>query len=489
MPLSRKHCLLVFTLFLLSVVIRLPTLNRPLAKHHEFCTAVSLRIMQIWHQEGIASSRFNPVMTYPNPADRFINNYASGSGKMIDPAGNYYYVSHPPLAYYLPFAVFSMLGIPPDVLPIESFNLVVHLLCGIGIFLILQTLMPFQNNLPALSGYTAYMFSPGTLWFHSNIYMADILVQFFFICGVYVALKWSAEHNRRWTVLLGVSTFLMTYTSWLGVFFCLVIMGVCIRQRSLKQAMVLAACPAAALLLTAFQYSRIAGWDALGQEWLTRFLERSGGSSWNIFPAITIITKNYLTSYLPLIIATGVLLIFYFRRISGASSIFVRFFLFSAVPVILLHVVLPDYSGHDFTTLYGGLFLAVFFGMLLSFAAQKSRRAWMAAVITLVVSFSIVQYYYINPPGEYSRKGDRYADFHDIGKSIATLSAADEVVFLEGIKASAEIVFYAGRNIRQIHDEREAADFLRTHPIAQGVIFRVTNGNKVMVANRISAAF
>src|SRR5436190_14555087 len=85
-------------IFLLSVVVRIPTLDRPLSKHHEFCTAVSLRVLQIWDEAGIKTYHFNPVMTYPNAADKFINNFASASGKMMDAGGNFYYVSHPPFA-------------------------------------------------------------------------------------------------------------------------------------------------------------------------------------------------------------------------------------------------------------------------------------------------------------------------------------------------------------------------------------------------------
>jgi hypothetical protein len=55
---------LLFGIFLLSVVVRLPMLNRPLSKHHEFCTAISLRIMQIWYDNGIEKYGYNPVMTY-----------------------------------------------------------------------------------------------------------------------------------------------------------------------------------------------------------------------------------------------------------------------------------------------------------------------------------------------------------------------------------------------------------------------------------------
>ncbi len=504
---SQKRTLLILIgLFLLSVIVRLPTLNRPLSKHHEFCTAVALRVIQIWDEAGIATCHFNPVMTYPNTADKFINNFASGSGKMVDEGGNYYYVSHPPLAYYLPFAIFKIFRIKPDVLPIELLNLFIHFLCGIGVYLILQLLIPNDSMssptrhtstplsvtwAPALGGFVAYLFSPGTLWFHSNVYMADILVQLFFIYGVFFALKFETEQRKKWLILLGVSSFLMTYTSWLGVFFCMTVIVLSFWRRDFKQAIVIAACTAAALLLTIFQYSQIAGWDALKQEWFFRFAERSGWSSWNILTGLILIVKNYLTSYLPLIALLSVLMAFFFRQTTQWSNknLFSLFILLSTVPIVLLHSILSNYSGHDFTTLYGGLFFCVIFGMLVHAASQKRKTKWVAAGMIVFVSLSIAQYYYINRPGEYSVKGNRYADFKDIGKSIAGLSSSDEVIFLKGMKPSPEIIFYAGRNIQQIHDENEAIEFLQKHFLAKGVILKVVENNEVHVKNRITVGF
>ncbi len=483
---SRKYFPVLFGIFLLSVVARLPTLNRPLSKHHEFCTAVSLRILQIWDEAGITTYRFNPVMTYPNAADKFINNFASGSGEMMDEEGNYYYTSHPPFAYYLPYVVFKILWIKPDVLPVQVFNLLVHFLCGAGIFLILLQLLPSDSDrisFPSITGFAVYMFSPGTLWFHSNVYMADILVQLFFIYGIYFALRFSEEKNRRWLALLAASSFLMIYASWLGIFFCATLLLMSILKKDLTQAFVVAGCSAAALLLAIFQYSQIAGWSALKQEWLIRFAERSGWNWWGM----VVIVKNYITSYLPLLAAIFLLLISSFKEIQHLLSRSGRFFIIlSVIPVILLHAVLSNYSGHDFTTLYGGLFLSVAFGILAWSISQKVKKKWMASGTAVLAMLCIAQYYYINRPGEYSLRGDRYADFWDIGKSIANQSSNDEVIFAIGLKPSPEVIFYAGRNIKQVRDEKEAKDFLKKYGRSKGVVFEANGESKIFQMGRIN---
>ena len=117
MPFIKWTFPVLLGIFLLSVGVRWPQLNRPLSKHHEFCTALSLRVMQIWYDNGIEKYNFNPVMTYNNPADKYINNNANTSGEMMDKDSNYYYVSHPPFAYYFPYFIFKALHIRPDVLP------------------------------------------------------------------------------------------------------------------------------------------------------------------------------------------------------------------------------------------------------------------------------------------------------------------------------------------------------------------------------------
>jgi hypothetical protein len=103
----RKTLPILLVAFLLSVAVRLPQLGRPLSKHHEFCTAVTLRVLQVWWDNGIEKYRYNPVMTYNNEADKFINNFANATGKVVDEEGNFYYVSHPPFAYYFPYIVFK----------------------------------------------------------------------------------------------------------------------------------------------------------------------------------------------------------------------------------------------------------------------------------------------------------------------------------------------------------------------------------------------
>ena len=213
-------------IFLLSVLVRMPLLNRPLSKHHEFCTAISLRVMQIWYDNGISKYGYNPVMTYNNRADKYINNNANTTGKMLDEAGNYYYVSHPPFAYYFPFFVFKILHVRPSVLSLQTLNLCFHFLSGLFIYFIVCLLSfnrarsyPYRS---AIVAFVIYIFMPPTLWFQGNVYMSDMAVHLLFIIGVYIVLKMIIRQkfsSPKYIFFYTICLAMMIYTSWLGVFF------------------------------------------------------------------------------------------------------------------------------------------------------------------------------------------------------------------------------------------------------------------------------
>lgn len=488
-----KVIFLIIGLFLLSILVRIPTLDRPLSKHHEFCTAVSLRIMQIWDEAGIANYNFNPVMTYPNVADKFINNYASGSGKMLDAEGNYYYVSHPPLAYYVPYFLFQLLGVRPSVLPIQLFNLLLHFISAIGVYLIAKQLIKSQSaswfdsahhDIAALASFIFYLFSAATMWFQSNTYMSDMAVQPLFIYGVFFALKYFESGKQKHLFLLSLFVFLMTYTTWLGVFFAVVLLGWGIVRLRKNSFLLAISFPALlAIALTVFQYSQIAGWHAYYEEAFGRFSERSGMQSGMriFFLQWRNILFSYITSYLPMLLFVFFLL--FQRKVFPVKLS--KIILLAALPVLLLHLVLPNYSGHDFVSLYGAVFLSVVAGIGSEFFLKKGKWIFSGALAAYIL-ISTAQYYYINRPGEISQRGDRYADYKDIGIAIKQNSNPDEVVFLLNEKPSPEVIFYAERNILQVANEEKAIQHLFKSPANAGVLFKKTANNKVEVVKRIS---
>jgi hypothetical protein len=464
---------LLFAVFALSVAVRWPQLNRPLSKHHEFCTAVSLRILYIWQQQGIAQVGFNPAMNFSNSADKFINNHANTSGKMLDNQGNYYYVSHPPFAYYFPFFVFKLLQIEADVLPLQILNMCLHFLSALFVYFTM-CLLSFNRarsypHLASLVAFTVYVFSPPTLWFQGNVYMSDMAVHTLFVIGVYTTLKMVIRqrfYSVKYLFFYVATLFLMIYTSWLGLFFAFgVLVYSLLHVKEIKGFKIIIALTVVVTLLAlriiTYQYSQINGLEAYLTEILLRYLARgsladtSQGLLYFIFSYVSLFKTlflNYLINYLPVYL---LLVGFIWMALSKAKLKIIfsengyRFIWLSVLPIVLLHLFLLNYSIQDFTVLYASLF----FSVLLAVLYDKMKKSGvftipqLHAMVLVFVFISILQFQLINLPGPVSILGKPYALAKQAGEFIAQNSASDEVIFVLGKEPEPQEIWYAKRNM------------------------------------------
>lgn len=470
-----RHIVVLLCLFAVTLAIRWPNLGRPMSKHHEFCTATALRVLTVWHQEGIGTVDYNPATNFAGEANKFINNHASGSGKMVDVAGNYYYISHPPLAYYLPYTVFSIFNIVPDVLPLQYFNLFINLLCGFGIYLLTRRLLPGHAWIGLLAA-LVYWFAPAVLWFQSNVYMSDMMVQPFFIAALLLALYLVDNPRSSRIIGLAIVCFLGTYTTWFGMFIAFSL-GLYFLYRSLNRPVylwvivLLALSQVLAMGLMAWQYSQIAGWDAYWAELTHRFALR--GSAPNDMLDLSLgLVVNYVANYGALVIFIPIL--FMVRLPQGVKS----FAFVSLIPIGLMHVLLLNYSGHDFTTLYMAVPLSL---LIAALALGLHKGVLYSGMLVLIVALSVVSgpllYYRINPYGDKSFRGDRYDVPMMVGHEMA-LTPKDAVIFyihdrdgFDEVDTSPEALWYAKRNVKVVGTEEEAMAFLKEHGIKTGVIF------------------
>ncbi len=496
---------LLFGIFLLSVAVRLPLLNRPLSHHHEFCTAISLRILQVWYDNGIQNYGFNPAMNYNNPADKYINNDANQTGKMVDEQGNYYYVSHPPFAYYAPYFIFKLLHIRPDVWPLQLFNLLLHFISALFVYFTVCLLsfnrarsLPYRS---ALVAYAIYLFLPVTMWFQGNVYMSDMAVHTLFIIGVYTALKMIVRQKfyaPKYILLYILTLGLMIYTSWLGIFFAA---GVVIYSllhagankgfRVLIWSTVITAIVTMQLII--YQYSQINGPEAFFSEMISRYIQRGSfadtkhgllhfmfGYLW----LIKTLLYNYIIHYIVMYagVALFVLLVMTRKKMKIVfSENGYRFIWLSAAPVVLLHIFFLNYSVHDFTALYASLFFSVLLGILYDKVKKSGAMpiTKMRVGVTLLILVLIAQYYVIN-----------YREDVHFAKTVGTEyipknSTANDVIFWTTNTVDPQLVFYAQRNIRYAADEKEARAFLQQRHLTSGVLFNVTD--RGYTATRITA--
>jgi len=482
--LSKKALLIISFLFALSVIIRLPNLNRPLSKHHEFVTAHILCILNIWEQAGIKDAHFLPKLSFGNKTDKFINIYASG---IKDKSGNYYYLSHPPLSYYLPFFSFKLFNIKANALSLQTFNLLIHFIICIFIYLITQIVLFRKRNkssiYPGIISAACYLFMPITLWFHSNVYTIDIPAQLFFTIAVYISLQVFLHKKRSlpWLGLLFISVFALSYSEWIGVFFSIIFIGLLIRyHKRIPNALFLAAivgvANSSAIIITILQYAQINGITELANSMWERFIERTGYVNTPISYNLKQIVFNYATSFLPVL-----LFIQFYLIISKAKPLKnknIRIFLvLSLFPALLHHIIFLNFAGHDFAAIKSATFIAVLSGIVFNIWLIKKRITTFKAssigpiLITLIICIS--QYYYINRPGEISWKGDPYIAYKNIGDRINKESTSDQVIFMEDFKANPQMVYYAGRNIKTYTNEWELRNFLKKHHLTKAIIFTI----------------
>ena len=508
---GRRRVAIVLLLFVLSVLARLPYLNRPLSSHHEGLTAHVLRTQQIWREAGALKHGFRLVCTYPGKADRNIHN----GGQLVDPGGSYYKSSLPPFAYIFPYLVFRLLGVRPDVLPIQVFGLLVHLVTCVLVLLLVRELTrpdapargPRGPSPAAMVAFAVYLFSPQTLWYHSNVYAFGMLALPLFVAGVLLSLKIAADRNAGPArhALLGLVTFLMVYTDWLGVFFAFSVFVYALyraRERRMRPVLyVVAGATAAGLALTVWQYSRIAGLSAFlraaGGKYLERsgFAEAAGGGPqvWD-FVSWKALCGHYVFGYLPFLIVLHTLACVYLallRKRPGRSGLrrarreLLALYL-CAAPVALHHVVFFNYTSvHAYSVLKTGVFVAILCGLLyhrimakLRADASDDNRAFKAGalgtLVVLMAVMSVVQYLYLNRDGH-----DRHLK---MGREIARVAKSDEVVFVRpGDRATwrtvPQITFYAHRNIALWAGEEKARALLVKNDCERGAVFILTGDN------------
>lgn len=249
----------IAVILLLSVVVRLPNIDRPLSKHHEFCTAMALITFDVWNEKGAVHFHYSPVTNYQNPPDLHINN---GTIPFIK-NGTHYYLSHPPLGFWLPYYSFQLLGLSHSNRNLQYFNLLFHLLAALCVYSIMQMMYgsfskektsntttstsqlstsqsvltppisPYIN--PATIATSIYLLSPAMLWYGSNVYFSDIFVNQLFVIAIWGGMKveknlqshWSNSSNGNtrppkhlyfqsiWVSLLLLATLL---TEWIGYF-------------------------------------------------------------------------------------------------------------------------------------------------------------------------------------------------------------------------------------------------------------------------------
>ncbi len=473
---------LILAAFLVSVLVRVPNLNRPLSAHHEYCTALVMIVLHNWYVDGFTAHHGAPAISFTGPADRYPEGWADGPAVH---QGVLYYFSHPPLAYDLPFLIFRVLHVAPNVLGLQLFNILFHLITAICLYLAVRSAWPDggQGNAPVYAA-LLYLFMPAPLWFHGNAYMSDMFVQNFWMMHVAVAMNVFMHKEVptvRTSLLFGSTLFLAVLTSWLGVFAGVTAMLVALwsgRKRgwSGTERVIIVSCIAiaTALVSTAWRYTWNMEMASLIDYLRSRLAVRGSVDMANDAGYYLIqLVENYRISYLP-VIALCALLGTYLSAIRSKTIHYPPggplFIALTAVPVFLDHVFLLQYSHHDFAVLKAG---PVFCGMAAFLLLELTpRKAWIAVSFASVAG--VLYFLRINPlPG---RDAGRYTMEKDIGMGIKAATRSDQAVLFLGYTPEPQVAWYAGRTIIRIDSDEDGKQFLRDQGTDTGVVFQLEEG-------------
>jgi hypothetical protein len=468
--------LIIFSLFIISILLRLVNLDRPISKHHEFNTAVVLINIQSWREAGGGSKlNFVPILNFQNPGDKF----ASRSYYSVDSAGNVMYLSFGPAWYIIPYLIYELFHLPAEPIYLQCINLVFNLASVILFFYLLELLIPAsarEKYFIMVAGCYLFMYSPGILWFLGNGYI-NIGIMMPFVIGallLLIPMLRSAENiSAGKLTALGVLIVLLIYFDWFILALCAVasmyaLLKIKKDRKYLLLLLIVALSAIAGILLLFLQFASYAGWQAVSEYWAHRFHSRSVvNTSTSFWKMAAYVAFNFITSYLPVFIILAIAFVL------GRSKK-IKFF-FSENEILFLKIYTLSVSLYNmalFEWSYEHEFSLIPWSILFSYLAAKAvialfQKKQLYGLMLLFFLAAMSQYYFINRPGKISREGTPYFNFKKFGDSLKRVPP-DYKIFLD-IVPDPMIEYYAGRNIYPIRSMDDAKQFMHRWGISKAV--------------------
>jgi hypothetical protein len=476
----------LFFLFFITLLIRIPQLTRPLSKHHELNTAAVLISMEVWNEKGLAFSHGASIHMYPGvynifkvPNNPYPNLFNSGT-----------YLSIGPMSYMLPWAVFKLLHISPGETALRIFTLLLQLL---SVFLFYQLVKMvfktlFRRNLTDYKAtafntshfhviaITFFLFSPAIMWYMGNAYCHEVLVLPMFLAALIYGFtivqsqyKWSVKNYLVYGVVIAAAV----YTDWLG---CAIALVFFIQALSLKQfkqrvpfLLVNAVAVSIPVVLIFWQYISLIGMAEYKNFFLEQLLHRrtpDGGITYSVFDFI----KYLFTGY-------GFVFIAAIAGMAFSNIQWNRYFLIILAIPLLHYFLFRGFSNeHDYSVIKWSPFIIIW---AVAHLPQLKKRLQSFTIIAMLC-FGVFLYQYINPPGQQSFNGERYVWMKEMGQRMAAEARPDEYIFINTPSYYHQIGWYAKRNYLNVKDEAEAKLWLSYQPGSKGIYYELNDDRSVI---------
>lgn len=457
-------------LLLLLVVLRMPTLDRPLSKHDDFNNAVVLINAVSWQQAGGASKFcFTPVMNFQGESNKLLE-----KGNHIDAKGNHVYLSFGAGWYVLPYFVFISLGIAPNELALEILNLLVGLLSTVLLFRLLTTATQDKNA--SFNATLLFVLLPTPLWYMGHSYVTTGIMMPLLIGLLQLWYHMVNQSRISWQqyVLFFLLCLALSYFDWIGVFLPAGMAAWYLVQKKWQRDSFLFIAVAAlaaitAILLILSQFACHLGWEQVEGYWLSRFSERSVSAGQSTMGhSLKIFLRFLLAGYGPLLLM--VLISFFSASTKRAPHYWIHF----AIGITLLYnLVFLNWSlEHEFAWMVMSLLIILWLAFRRTeWLAAKAGKRW----IILAAGCSLFIYFFINQPGRISQSGQPYHLQKKLGEKIASSIPADAVIFTNLSNAKIE-EWYARRTFNQAATLEAAQDLVDSLHLPKAVWMQVQEG-------------
>jgi hypothetical protein len=446
----RQHSIIILAALAVSVLVRLPVMNRPLSKHHEFNAAMVLNVCQSWQLNGGPTVfGFCPLIYFGKPGDAYYDSHFHVKDNKV------FYLSFGPGQFLLPYAAGQLLNQPYTPLLLQILAILLHIISTLFLWRIVPLVSPQypQKEKAALLTALLFLFTPITLWFFGNGYVHESAVLPFVLAALYCYLKYHQQPKAGWLAGILVAGIAGIFTDWLMVFVmaALTVHGLMhfFRQGRKKEQMLLCAITGTTVLagmsILYWAYSSYFGTQGLADYFRSASAARQMGGGGDHYTAGNIALRmlqhlgtgyGTLLSVIPLYFIWGKRN--HHRQFTNNSLLPLLF-----ICTLLYFLAFAQFSAeHDYSALKFSYLFAIVAGLVLA----NIRRHQL--VTTAIIAVNVLLFYFINRPGSIARNGDRYAKARDWGMSIAANSQPDECIAMPPHNENhPAIMYYAQRNI------------------------------------------
>jgi hypothetical protein len=504
----KKTFLVITILFTVSVFIKLKYFNRPLSDQLEWCTAHTLINCKNWAAQGFAKNHFAPLYTFKGAANTYDEQV--GFGSIMDAEGKTFYISYPAFSYILMYLILHFLHLPLTAFSVELMNMILHFISCFFLIAALKKIFKIENIFSPILLFclAVYLFTYSQLWFLCNIYCNDTFSWYLLVVMIWWMTKIYDREKINFSIIFitFLLAFFLTLSEWVGLFFSVAAAFMFLLQKKfINKFWIITALSlgsAAALLLTVWQFSQIAGFENLILAMKNRYLYRSGlngnvnsesnlGIS-NIHSWIEIL-KHYILAY-GFIFVFVVLGIFYSlikNKISKNNNefVFVAGCLSSAI--LLHHLAFWNFTAiHNFSVGISSCLIVILFGVIIqnlnwaNFSAIQN--SWKNKIIFLIIVLALVcnvtVYFYKN------RFNDEQPRYKNYGEWIKNNISPNSTIFIVRSKflkiQFAQIDCYAERNYFIFESDTVCQNILKKQKNKTAVVL-VEENNSLKIDHQI----